>query len=83
MILSPRPNVRSGCFRRAPLVLLICVARVAAVSGLRALAAPDAAAKLIRGAKPNRRPVREGRPFCRQALSRMTAPAISLSRRHL
>ena len=85
MIRRLLPHARSGSFRRPqkPLVLLICVARVAAVPGLRALAAPDAAAKLIRGAKPNRRPVREGRPFCRQALSRTTAPAISLSRRLL
>jgi hypothetical protein len=85
MIRRLLPHARSGSFRRPqkPLALLICVARVAAVPGLRALAAPDAAAKLIRGAKPNRRPVREGRPFCRQALSRTTAPAISLSRRLL
>lgn len=66
-----------------PLVLLICVARVAAVPGPRALAAPEPAAKLARGAKPNRGPVREGQaiPSSGAVMRVGSTPAISFTRR--
>lgn len=79
------PIVRSGSPARiAPLALLICKSRAAAVPRLRALAEPDTAVRLARGAKPNRGSAR--RPLCRPedspflALSLGTAIAISHSR---
>jgi hypothetical protein len=72
-----RPGVRSGSYQSAqnPLVLLICESRRAAVSRPGALAGPGVAAKLPRGAKPNRGSA--SRPFCRRAQTPFPARAVT------